>query len=54
MDVFLIEAKIDCTVNMMANIISLDPDSDKLRLLPKFGETFSPHETIIDDATLKY
>lgn len=54
MDPLLKEAKIDCTVNMMENIINSDADSVKLKSLPKFGETFQPHDQVIDEVATKY
>lgn len=53
-DPLLKAAKIECTVNMMENIINSDPDSSKLRCLPKFAETFQPHDQVIDEVATKF
>lgn len=48
------EAKIDCTIGMMANIMNGDDDTIKLKVFPKFGEIFQPFEQNIEESTAKY
>lgn len=54
MDPALKDAKIDCTVGMIARIIREDPDSKMLSVLPKFQETLAPHDANIEENTQKF
>jgi Leucine-rich repeat (LRR) protein len=51
MDPALKDAKIDCTVGMIARIIREDNDSRILSVLPKFAETLQPHDQNIEENT---
>ena len=51
MDPALKDAKIDCTVGMIARIIREDNDSRILSVLPKFAETLAPHDQNIEENT---
>ena len=53
-DPALKDAKIDCTVGMIARILREDPDSKLLSNLPKFYETLAPHDTQIEENTGKF
>ena len=50
-DQALKDAKIDCTVGMIARIIREDNDSRMLSSLPKFQETLAQHEQNIEEST---
>jgi len=53
-DPALKDAKIDCTVGMIARILREDPDSKMLSALPKFHETLAPHDANIEENTQKF
>ena len=53
-DPALKNAKIDCTVGMIARIIKNDKESSALSHLPKFLETLQPHDANIEENTAKF
>ena len=53
-DPALRNAKIDCTVGMIARIIKNDKESTVLSSLPKFIETLQPFDQNIDEFTTKF
>jgi hypothetical protein len=53
-DPALKDAKIDCTVGMIARILREDADSKVLSSLPKFQETLAPHDANIEEITAKF
>lgn len=48
------DAKIECTVGMVARFIREDNDTRVLSSLPKFFETLAPHDANIDEITQKF
>ena len=53
-DPALKDAKIDCTVGMIARILREDPDSKMLSHLPKFQEILAPHDAVIEEIMIRY
>ena len=53
-DPALKDAKIDCTVSMIARILREDVDSKLLSSMPKFAETLAPYDTNIEENTQKF
>lgn len=53
-DPALKDAKIDCTVGMIARILKQNDDSTKLMILPKFNETLAPHDANVEESTSKF
>jgi hypothetical protein len=48
------EAKIECTHGMLDKILNDDDDAQKLKNLGKFTDLFAPHETNIEELTMRY